>query len=64
MSYKPEVKVQGEWCDNSTTFETEAEALRAARSIFSRWMLSEDFRAVETDREVNYKFTNDEMEPV
>jgi hypothetical protein len=61
MSWKPEVFVQGKWCRNSLVFATKEEAEASAFSLFSRWMLTEDHRAVEVDEPVNYHWRDGGM---
>ncbi|HNC89646.1 MAG TPA: hypothetical protein PL000_11885 [Anaerolineales bacterium] len=57
MSWKPEIKTSGEdWNTNATRFETEAEAVAAAKDIFTRWMLATDYRAAPSDDPVSYKW--------
>lgn len=55
MNYRPELKVNGEWAGNGQVFETEAEALAAAKDIYSRWTISTGYRAVPTDKPVTSK---------
>jgi hypothetical protein len=52
MSYKPQVKVNGEWNGNGLRFATKDEAERSAANLFSRWMLCTGHRAVESDEPV------------
>ena len=54
MSFKPEFKVQGDWCDNAQRFATEEEAYDSAYARFQVWTMPSDFRATECDDEVNY----------
>ena len=54
MSFKPEVKV-GSFAQNNLAFATEAEALYSARDLMARWTLVTDYRAAESDQQVNYK---------
>lgn len=54
-SWKPEVKVHGEWASNALRFATKGEALASASSLFSRWILCEDGRATESEDPVNCK---------
>jgi hypothetical protein len=53
MSYKPEVKVEGKWSHNGLAFATEQDALASAQFLMYRWFAVEDYRAVESDQEVN-----------
>ena len=52
QSYKPEVKVDGEWSSNGLRFATKEEAQRSASNLFSRWMLCTAHRAAESDEPV------------
>ena len=54
MSYRPMVYVQGEWAGNRLRFATEEEARAAAHDLWCRWTLCTDWRADESDDEVNY----------
>jgi hypothetical protein len=56
MNYKPEVKVEGNWCHNSLVFATKEEAEASAKALMGRWMLVQDSRAVETKEDVNSKW--------
>ncbi len=53
MGWKTEVFVQGEWASNAVVWPDEQSALSAGRDLMSRWLLVEDFRAVEVDEEPN-----------
>ena len=67
MSYKPEVKVMnngGQWSQNNLAFATYEEALESARDLYNRWILCEDFRAVESDQPVNYAIIDGVMREV
>lgn len=55
MSWKPELKVEGQWYDNQLRFATKQEAEEAAKETYSNWMLARDYRASESDEPVNYK---------
>lgn len=61
MSYKPEVYVQDEWSANGCAFETKEEAEAAAFDIMNRWILVQDYRAVESDQPVNFRFKAGEL---
>lgn len=58
MSWKMEVLVQGKWSSNACVYETQDEAKAAGAELLSRWMVPEDYRAVESSEPVNYKFEN------
>jgi hypothetical protein len=64
MSFKPEVKVAGQWSQNNLAFATEAEALQSAKDLMFRWMMVTDCRAVESDQEVNYRIDENTLEAV
>ena len=65
MSWKPEVLIQGKWSQNNLAFATEREAELSAADLMSRWMLVQNYRAVESDQPVNYKLTDQfELIPV
>ena len=67
MSWKPEVKVMnnnGQWSQNNLAFATEAEELESARDLFNRWILVEEFRAVESDQPVNYAIIDGKLQEV
>jgi hypothetical protein len=63
-SWKPEVEVNDEWCQNSLVFATKEEAERSAGDLMSRWMLVTDYRAVESDLPANYQIVDGVMSPV
>lgn len=56
MSFKPELSTDGgkTFATNSTTFATHQEAASAAMDIYSRWLLSTDWRVVESDEPVTH----------
>jgi hypothetical protein len=45
-------------------FATKEEAEISAHSLFMRWTLADDHRAVESDDPVNYVIVDGEMSPV
>lgn len=55
-SYKAEVKVSGDpkWYDNSLRFETDEEARLYGQDLFSRWMLTTEYRTVPSEDEPTY----------
>ena len=61
MSWKPEIRAVGEnsFCQNSLVFETEEEALSSAKDLHGRWMMAKEYRAVEVDKPVNYRWDNE-----
>ena len=60
-SWKPEVFVDNQWCQNNLAFATKEEAERSAFDLMGRWMLVQDYRAVESDQPVNWKIVDGEM---
>lgn len=60
MNWKMEVSTDnsGAWNSNSCVYATEGEAMKAGEELMSRWLLVRDYRAVESDETVNYKFEN------
>ena len=55
-SWKPEVQTFGDpkYYDNALRFATKEEAETYARNLSRRWMLVENWRAVESDDPVNF----------
>lgn len=66
MSFKPEISTDGgeTFHTNNLAFATKEEAELSAKDTFGRWMLATDWRAVESDQEVNYKVVNGVMSAV
>jgi len=66
MSWKPEViaDATGKWYDNAMRFATKEEAEENAKNLAMRWTLVRDFRAVESDDPVNYRWVNGGLVPV
>lgn len=60
MSYKMEVRTDSTdtFTGNAIAYATEQEALDAGEELMGRWLLVREFRAVESDEPVNYKFEN------
>jgi len=60
MSWKPEVLVVGEanWAGNALRFATKEEAEANVKDLFHRWTLVREYRAVESDDPVNYRWEN------
>lgn len=56
QSWRPEVKTSGEWTANALRFATKAEAEANAKNLMWRWTLVTDYRAVESDDPVNYRW--------
>ena len=61
MSFKPEVKVQGNWYRNSLVFETMEEAEANAHDLHMRWMSTEDSRAVESDEPATHLWQHGQL---
>lgn len=67
MSWKAEVQVKGEgerWHDNALRFATKVEAVAYAKDLYSRWTLTTDYRASESDDVVNYVWEAGVANPV
>ena len=64
MNYKPEVFVSGKWSQNALVFATREEAEASAHDLMDRWFAVSDSRAVESDKPVNYVYTNHELKPL
>lgn len=58
MTWKPEVRVNGQWSQNALVFATEEEAMLSARDLMNRWMLVEDARTVPSKEKVNYQIVD------
>jgi hypothetical protein len=63
-SYRPMVKVQGEWAGNALRFATYKEALDNAADLHGRWMLVEEFRVDESTDPVNYAWVDGKLREV
>lgn len=61
MSWKPEVKVDGQWSQNALVFATEAEAEANARDLMFRWFAVTDSRATESDLPPNYRYVDGQL---
>ena len=61
MSWKPEVKVDGQWSQNALVFATQEEAAASALNLYGRWMMTTDHRAVEVDEAVNYALIDGQL---
>ena len=66
MSFKPEVSTDdsGKFYGNALVFATREEAEQNALDLFGRWMLVRDWRAVESDQPVNYRYVDGKLEEV
>jgi len=60
-SYRPMVKVQGEWAGNALRFATEAEAQANAMNLMGRWFLVEDVAVEPSDDPVNYAWIDGKL---
>jgi hypothetical protein len=60
-SFAPEVTTNdsGKFYGNALRFATREEAEANVADLFSRWTLVRETRVVESDDEVNYKYTSD-----
>jgi hypothetical protein len=60
VSYKPEVIADssGKFVGNSLRFATFAEADANVRNLFSRWTSVREFRVVESNEPVNYRWVD------
>ena len=56
MSWKPEVLVEGKWSGNALRFATKEEATEQVRDLMLRWTAPMDYRVVEVDDAVNYRY--------
>jgi hypothetical protein len=63
-SYRPMVKVMGEWSGNGLRFATYKEALDNAADLHGRWMLVEEFRVDESPDPVNYAWVDGKLQGV
>jgi hypothetical protein len=63
-SWKPEMLVDGKWCDNTLRFPTEQEAGENALALLMRWTVPTDSRAVESDDLPNYNWIDGRLEPI
>jgi hypothetical protein len=64
MSWKPEVFVEGKWCNNGLVFQTREEAKDNAYALMERWILVEESRAVESDEKPNYRWIDGHLEAI
>jgi hypothetical protein len=65
-SFRPEVIADssGQWLGNGLRFATKEEAEASALDLMLRWTLVRDYRAAESDDEVNYSYVNRRLEAV
>lgn len=64
MSYKPEVKVDGQFHSNNLVFASKTEAFDYAQDLFHRWTLCSDYRAVESDETPNHTYIMGRLEAI
>lgn len=68
MAWKPEVMVAGEpgkWHGNALRFATMEEADANAANLMGRWMAVMEYRVVEVDEPINYRWiVGKGLEPV
>jgi hypothetical protein len=62
MTFKPQVEVNGQWCDNALVFATYEEAFSSVRYLSYRWMLVTDSRVIGSTDPVNYRLTEAGLE--
>lgn len=65
-SFKPEVVVDasGKWYGNALRFATREEAEASARDLAYRWLAVREWRAVESDEPVNYRYVDGWLAPL
>ena len=61
MSWKPQVKVNGNWEKNNVAFAPKEEAAKSASDLFDRWVICTDHRAVESDESVPSRMEEGKM---
>lgn len=49
----------GTWCGNALRFATKDEAESYVADLYSRWLMVQRTRVVESEDEVNYRWSND-----
>lgn len=64
MSWKPEFQIGDQWCGNAVRFATKDEAECNARAKFMVWTMPKDYRVVESDDPVNYRWVDGQLEEV
>ena len=68
MSFKPEFRVAGDpkFYPNNCAFATKEEALANGDHKFCNWTMAAEYRVVESDQPVNYRWNFDKqlLEPV
>ena len=55
-SWKPEVRINGQWSTNALRFASKAEAEASVQELMDRWWVPDQGRAVESVDPVNYRF--------
>lgn len=61
MSYKVEVHAEGEWVGNAIRLATNQEAVDYGHDLLCRWFVPDDYRVVESDEPVNYKWADGKL---
>jgi hypothetical protein len=63
MSWAPQVIADGsgKWCGNALRFATREEAEANVKDLAYRWAMVMDYRVVETDDPVNYRYHNGKL---
>jgi len=66
MSWKSEVIADssGAWCGNALRFATPAEARGYVWDLSLRWTLVRDTRVIESEDDVNYRWTENGLIPI
>jgi hypothetical protein len=59
MGYRYEIQVHRKWYDNQVVLATKEEAEAAGHQKLFSWSMAEAVRVVESDKPVNYEFTED-----
>lgn len=64
MSFRPMVKVDGEFAGNGLRFGTYEEAKRSASDLMNKWMAVVDYRVDESTDPVNYEIVDNAVRAV
>lgn len=65
-SFKPEFRVAGDpkFYPNNIAFATKEEAEANGLDKFRKWTMAAEYRVVESDEPVNYRWVEGKLEPV
>jgi len=65
-SFKAQFKTYGDpiFYDNAVRFATAEEAEAAGKDKYSKWTMAEEYRVVESEDPVNYKWENGDAWPI